>query len=205
LHRRRQRKLIALIEEVQDRITAVEVLESLLRYYARTSLMATTFKTMYRDSILRKVRSGRLLHDVTLELTYQCNLDCFFCYNDRAKTGRPLSLEQYRTLLEDLARMQTLFLMLTGGEPMIHPHFFEIGRMTKELGFVVRVRTNGHTAVPAQRRAAAGGGRSLHGRGQPARGERRGARSPDPRARQLRTAGPQPAATPARRGCAAAW
>jgi MoaA/NifB/PqqE/SkfB family radical SAM enzyme len=100
---------------------------------------------MYRDSVLRTVRAQRLLHDVTLELTYRCNLDCFFCYNDRKKPGTPLSLAQYRTLLEDLARMQTLFLMLTGGEPMIHPHFFDIGRMTRELGFVVRVRTNGHT------------------------------------------------------------
>ncbi len=103
---------------------------------------------MYRDTVLRKVRTQRLLHDVTLELTYQCNLDCFFCYNDREKPGTLLSLDQYRTLLEDLARMQTLFLMLTGGEPMVHPHFFEIGRMTKELGFVVRVRTNGHTLSP---------------------------------------------------------
>jgi molybdenum cofactor biosynthesis enzyme MoaA len=62
--------------------------------------------------------------------------------------ARRFPCDQYRALLEDLARMQTLFLMLTGGEPMIHPHFFEIGRMTKELGFVVRVRTNGHTLYP---------------------------------------------------------
>lgn len=103
---------------------------------------------MYRDKVMRKVRARRLLHDVTLELTYHCNLNCFYCYNDRGKQGTPLSLSQYRTLLEDLARMQTLFLMLTGGEPMIHPHFFEIGRMTRELGFVVRVRTNGHTLFP---------------------------------------------------------
>jgi MoaA/NifB/PqqE/SkfB family radical SAM enzyme len=27
---------------------------------------------------------------------------------------------------------------------MIHPHFFEIGRLARDLGFVVRVRTNGH-------------------------------------------------------------
>ena len=103
---------------------------------------------MYRDTILQKVRSRRLLHDVTLELTYACNLDCFYCYNDRGKQGTPLSLSRYRTLLEDLARMQTLFLMLTGGEPMMHPHFFEIGQMTRDLGFVVRVRTNGHTLSP---------------------------------------------------------
>ena len=104
---------------------------------------------MYRDSILRTVRARRLLHDVTLELTYQCNLNCFYCYNNREKQGTPLSLAQYRTLLEDLASMQTLFLMLTGGEPMIHPHFFEIGSMCRELGFVVRVRTNGHTLFPS--------------------------------------------------------
>lgn len=99
---------------------------------------------MYRTDILRKVREQRVLHDVTLELTYRCNLDCFYCYNDREKSGIPLSLMQYENLLNDLAGMQTLYLMLTGGEPMMHPHFFEIGRIARELGFVTRVRTNGH-------------------------------------------------------------
>lgn len=103
---------------------------------------------MYKNRILRRVREQRLLHDATLELTYRCNLDCFYCYNDREKPGKPLSLDQYELLLTDLARMQTLFLMLTGGEPMIHPHFFEIGAIARRLGFVVRVRTNGHSLSP---------------------------------------------------------
>ena len=99
---------------------------------------------MYRTHILRRVREQRVLHSVTIELTYRCNLDCFFCYNDRDKAGTPLSLKDYEVLLTDLARMQTLFVMLTGGEPMIHPLFFDIARLTRELGFVVSVRTNGH-------------------------------------------------------------
>jgi len=99
---------------------------------------------MYHNTILNRVREQHLLHSVTLELTYRCNLDCFYCYNDRYQSGRLLSLDQYRVLLNDLARMQTLFLMLTGGEPMVHPYFFEIGNMTRELGFVVSIRTNGH-------------------------------------------------------------
>jgi len=103
---------------------------------------------MYRDTVMKAVRANRLLHDVTLELTYRCNLDCFYCYNDHDRKGKPLSLAQYRVLLEDLARMQTLFLMLTGGEPMVHPHFFDIGNMTRELGFVVRIRSNGHLLTP---------------------------------------------------------
>lgn len=103
---------------------------------------------MYKTHVLRKVREQRILFDVSLELTYRCNLDCFFCYNDREKPGTYLSLDQYETLLNDLAGMQTMFLMLTGGEPMVHPHFFEIGRMARDLGFVVRVRTNGHSLTP---------------------------------------------------------
>ena len=87
---------------------------------------------MYKNRILRRVREQRLLYDATLELTYRCNLDCFFCYNDVEKAGKPLSLDQYETLLTDLARMQTMFLMLTGGEPMVHPHFFEIGAIARD-------------------------------------------------------------------------
>jgi MoaA/NifB/PqqE/SkfB family radical SAM enzyme len=107
---------------------------------------------MYGNHILAQVRKQRVMHDVTLELTYKCNLDCFFCYNDRLKKGVALSLENYSKLLHDLAEMQTLYLMLTGGEPMIHPHFFEIGAIAKELGFVVTVRTNGHSLSPKNAR-----------------------------------------------------
>lgn len=100
---------------------------------------------MYQQVILPKIRQQRILHDASLELTYGCNLDCFYCYNDRDKPGQLLSLQQYRVLLQDLAEMQTLYLMLTGGEPMLHPDFFEIGSTARELGFVTRVRTNGHS------------------------------------------------------------
>lgn len=98
---------------------------------------------MYRTHIMQQVRKRRILHEVSLELTYKCNLNCFFCYNDLDKKGVLLSLAQYETLLNDLAEMGTLYLMLTGGEPMVHPHFFEIGELAKRLGFVVRIRTNG--------------------------------------------------------------
>jgi MoaA/NifB/PqqE/SkfB family radical SAM enzyme len=84
------------------------------------------------------------LFTVLLELTYACNLDCAFCYNDRARKGRALSTEQYGALLADLAAMQVFQLVLSGGEPLAHPAFYEIGRAARRLGFVVRVKSNGH-------------------------------------------------------------
>lgn len=83
-----------------------------------------------------------------LELTYACNLNCSFCYNDLNLQGQPLSLSQYKQLLDELASMNTLHLILSGGEPLSHPQFFEIGAYAKSLGFVVRIKTNGHAVGP---------------------------------------------------------
>jgi MoaA/NifB/PqqE/SkfB family radical SAM enzyme len=79
-----------------------------------------------------------------LELTYRCNLDCFYCYNDLGARGEPLSLAQYRATLDELQAMQVLHLVLTGGEPLAHPDFFAIGAHARALGFCVRVKSNGH-------------------------------------------------------------
>ncbi|MEM8608643.1 MAG: radical SAM protein [Myxococcota bacterium] len=97
----------------------------------------------YADTIKRSWNENRLL-GVLVELTYACNLDCSFCYNDLALEGQPLSLEQYRALLDDLADLSVLNLTLSGGEPLAHPQFFEIGAYARKLGFVIRIKSNGH-------------------------------------------------------------
>jgi MoaA/NifB/PqqE/SkfB family radical SAM enzyme len=90
---------------------------------------------------------------VLLELTYACNLDCSFCYNDLALGGQRLSLAQYRLLLDDLASLGALNLSLSGGEPLAHPQFFEIAAHARSLGFVIRLKTNGHAVKePVARR-----------------------------------------------------
>ncbi len=85
-----------------------------------------------------------LLFSVLLELTYRCNLDCFFCYNDLGLRGEPLSREQYFRLLSDLREMEVMNLTLSGGEPLAHPDFLALGARARELGFVVRIKSNGH-------------------------------------------------------------
>ncbi len=96
------------------------------------------------DDIVGRSWSGNRLFTVLLELTYRCNLDCFFCYNDLGLRGTPLAFEEYATLLRDLASMHVLTVTLSGGEPLAHPDFFRIGALARELGFVVRVKSNGH-------------------------------------------------------------
>lgn len=99
---------------------------------------------MSLSRILATTWRDNLLFSVLLELTYRCNLDCFFCYNDLALKGRPLTRERYFELFLELRDLQVLNLTLTGGEPLAHPDFLALGARARELGFVVRVKSNGH-------------------------------------------------------------
>ncbi len=99
---------------------------------------------MSYGDFMKKATGENILVSVLVELTYRCNLDCFFCYNDVNAQGAPLSRDQYRKFFADLRDMQVMNLTLSGGEPLAHPNFFELGAYAKELGFVVRVKSNGH-------------------------------------------------------------
>ena len=102
--------------------------------------LATTIKRAWNDN--------RLV-SALIELTYACNLDCSFCYNDLSMPGERLSLAQYKKLFDDMAEMGVLHLALSGGEPLAHPDFFEIGAYARASGFVVRIKSNGHAMKPA--------------------------------------------------------
>jgi MoaA/NifB/PqqE/SkfB family radical SAM enzyme len=105
----------------------------------------------FEGLLLRTWRDNRLF-SVLVELTYRCNLDCFFCYNDLGLRGRPLTLEQYYELFGDLRELQVLNLTLSGGEPLAHPDFLRLGARARELGFVVRIKSNGHALRGAMAR-----------------------------------------------------
>lgn len=97
----------------------------------------------YAD-LIRRAWKHNVLFSVLLELTYRCNLNCYYCYNDRGLQGRPLSREQYFRLFAGLRDMGVLHLIFSGGEPLMHPDFFTLGAKARELGFVLRIKSNGH-------------------------------------------------------------
>ncbi|MBV8203286.1 MAG: radical SAM protein, partial [Acidobacteria bacterium] len=101
--------------------------------------------------LLRTWRDNHLF-SVLVELTYRCNLDCFFCYNDLGLRGRPLSLAQYYEFFAGLRDLEVLNLTLSGGEPLAHPDFLALGARARALGFVVRIKSNGHALRGAMAR-----------------------------------------------------
>jgi MoaA/NifB/PqqE/SkfB family radical SAM enzyme len=79
----------------------------------------------------------------SLELTYRCNWRCVFCYNPRHHDRRGLSGAEWLGVLDGLRQIGTLYVALTGGEPLTHPEFLAIARGVRERAFALRILTNG--------------------------------------------------------------
>lgn len=85
----------------------------------------------------------------SIELTRRCNYRCVHCYlgDERAGARRRPAPDRDTAFwlggLDEWAEAGVLTLLITGGEPMLHPGFERIYRRAVELGMQVLVFTNG--------------------------------------------------------------
>jgi len=96
----------------------------------------------FSELVVRAMREHIPL-DVSLELTNRCNFRCAHCYIPDFHVPDGLATERLFTLLDELAEMGTLFLALTGGEPLLRPDWAAIAGRARRLGFHVMLLTNG--------------------------------------------------------------
>ena len=82
---------------------------------------------------------------VIWNLIRRCNLCCKHCYSISADTDFPgeLSTEQVQTVMDDLKAFHVPALILSGGEPLLRPDIYRIGRYAKDNGFYTGLSTNG--------------------------------------------------------------
>jgi pyruvate formate lyase activating enzyme len=75
-----------------------------------------------------------------------CDFRCPFCHNHRiADDDAELALVPWKEIAETLRRKRDWYdgVVLTGGEPLMHPEVFELCRRIKDIGQQVKVDTNG--------------------------------------------------------------
>ncbi|MDF1514858.1 MAG: radical SAM protein, partial [Anaerolineae bacterium] len=77
-------------------------------------------------------------------LTYACNNACPHCYNEVGRLQMPsLSFELWQRVLDKLADIGVPHIILTGGEPTLHPDLNQIIHYADQLGLIVGMNTNG--------------------------------------------------------------
>lgn len=77
-----------------------------------------------------------------VDLTWRCNERCVHCYLDHDDLGE-MSTVEVTGLLDQLAEAGVFFLSLSGGEIFLRKDLFEIIAHARELGFDIKLRTNG--------------------------------------------------------------
>lgn len=85
----------------------------------------------------------------TFELSPVCNFNCRMCYVRKTQkevnaSSRPiLQLDDWRRIAREAREEGMLFLLLTGGEPLLWPHFWTLYDELVDMGFLVSINTNG--------------------------------------------------------------
>ena len=101
-------------------------------------------KELINPTPLKPVRSlpGPI---VIWNLIRRCNLTCKHCYSVSADKDFPneLSTKEVFHVMDDLKAFGVPVLILSGGEPLLHPDIFAIAQRAKAMGFYLSLSSNG--------------------------------------------------------------
>lgn len=95
-----------------------------------------------------RISSERIPLTGSIDITHGCNLNCVHCYlgdrGDRGKgKGRELETDKWFSVIDEIADVGCLFLLISGGEPILREDFPEIYTHAKKKGILVSVFSNG--------------------------------------------------------------
>ncbi|MCU1384205.1 MAG: putative Fe-S oxidoreductase [Acidobacteria bacterium] len=99
------------------------------------------------EALHRRAMRERIPVIAAIELTHRCNLACVHCYvnlapNDREAQRRELTTEEFFRIIDEMADAGTLWVTLTGGEPLLRPDFCDIYSYAHKKGLLLSVYTN---------------------------------------------------------------
>ncbi|HEY2628369.1 MAG TPA: radical SAM protein [Usitatibacter sp.] len=88
---------------------------------------------------------------VAWQITNECNLACLHCIEESGP-GKAfkdeLTAGEFRGILDQFVELEVPYVSFSGGEPMVHPHFFEMAEHFCAGGGQLKIETNGHYLTP---------------------------------------------------------
>jgi radical SAM protein with 4Fe4S-binding SPASM domain len=115
--------------------------EEFIQFCLSENLVAFSETSLHRKVTLNPSPIPSLRY-LELQITDRCNLQCRHCYIGEG-SRQDLSMEQIQRVLEEFEEIQGLRLLLSGGEPLLHPHFWEINDILRNHAFRSVLLSNG--------------------------------------------------------------
>ena len=106
-----------------------------------------------KDYVFRKGAANRIPVSGTFELTPRCNFRCKMCYihmdgEEQRCAGRELTTEEWLAAAKEAVDAGMIYLLLTGGEPLLRPDFMKLYVSLVQMGLLLTVNTNASLITP---------------------------------------------------------
>jgi MoaA/NifB/PqqE/SkfB family radical SAM enzyme len=88
--------------------------------------------------------------------TMRCNIACTGCYASRFQKSEDMDYGMLRRLLTECREMGTNFITISGGEPLLYPHLFEMAKEFEDMAFLMYTNSTLIDDAMAQRLASVG-------------------------------------------------
>ena len=82
------------------------------------------------------------LRYLLLHITTRCNLRCSHCFHGDTEVI-DLPIEKIERVMEEFEKLQGIRLLISGGEPLMHPKFWEINKLFDRFSFRTIILSNG--------------------------------------------------------------
>ena len=109
--------------------------------------MARTSMRPLLQGVMRRAGKHLIPLQVSMELTHRCNLSCKHCYVD-VPPDNEITTTEIKDIIDQLTEAGCMYLMLTGGEVLTRPDFFDITFYAEKIGVKVNILTNGTLITP---------------------------------------------------------
>ena len=106
-----------------------------------------TLLEMQDFTLWAKMKERGALLSFDLEITARCNNACRHCYinlpaADREARSKELTLQEISSIADQAVALGALWVLISGGEPLLREDFEEIYMLLKRKGLLVSVFTN---------------------------------------------------------------
>ncbi len=115
--------------------------EEFIQYCLSENLIAPSETPVKRNGIPHPSPIPSLRY-LEFQITDRCNLRCRHCYVGDG-FHQDLPYEKIPKMLKEFEEIQGLRLLISGGEPLLHPHFWEMNEILRDYAFRSILLSNG--------------------------------------------------------------
>ena len=97
----------------------------------------------FRKEMSAFMEANNYMERLFLELTYNCNLNCIHCYNDKTKKNQYMKFNDIKKIIDEAEKLGCFFITMSGGECTLNPDLLQIIKYIRRKRIAFELYTNG--------------------------------------------------------------